>query len=285
MELVLHFGAHKTGTSLIQKYMRDNQELMHKNSVWFTLRSETNKFLGWGSPEALRQGVPALKRDIDKAAKRGAKWFVVSHENALGRPFLGHMPGLYPEAPTSARILGELLQEFKPLSIYYLRDQEDFIESYYLQTVHQGGYLTFRDWRKNVALDNMSWRPLVRALGEAFGTERSAIRSFAAEIGKGQSGYLLSFFRTFMGKDLDPKRFNHFDYPEVRNPSIGKRGLAIALAANPHLSTHKERKLMRVFLQDHFSNKEYPRPVLLKDKEKASLRKRYGQENKELLTE
>lgn len=284
MKLVLHFGAHKTATSLIQKYMRDNRDLMNQNKIWFTIRSETNKFLGWGSPEALNEGVPAMRRDIDQAAKRGAKWFVVSHENALGRPFLPHKRGLYPAAQAAADALGELLRGYELASIYYLRGQEEFVESYYLQTVHQGAYLTFRDWRKEIDFNRLSWAPVVKALAAAFGKENSVIKDFSTEIGKGQSGYLASFFGSVMGAEVKPGSFGNFDYPEVRNPSIGRKGLAIAMVANPYLSTHKERKLMRVFLQDNFSNKDYPRPTLLKDREKAKLRKQYESENLGLLS-
>jgi hypothetical protein len=69
----------------------------------------------------------------------------------------------------------------------------------------------------------------------------------------------------------------------MRNPSISGKGLRMALGANPHLRTGEERKLMRVFLQKHFSNVRYPRPVLFSDEQRQWLRERYGAEYERLV--
>ena len=47
-KIVVHVGAHKTGTSLIQKYMRDKPEQLTPFGVRAVSRSDTNTLIGWG---------------------------------------------------------------------------------------------------------------------------------------------------------------------------------------------------------------------------------------------
>ena len=44
------------------------------------------------------------------------------------------------------------------------------------------------------------------------------------------------------------------EYERIENPSISARGLQIALGINPHLHNARERRVTRLFLQEHFSN-------------------------------
>lgn len=280
--VVLHLGAHKTGTSLIQRYMRDHKALMQKNRLDFTARSETNQFLGWGKPNFIRENISELIDNAKASLKNGAKHFVVSHENALGRPFLAHKPGLYPDSNEAAAAMRDMLRGLNLRVIFYIRSQPDFVESYYLQTIHQGSYLTFKDWREDVSFDSLSWRPVIENLRSNFGESAVTIKNFGAEIKAGQNDFLRSFFEVFLGP-VKPQSFGNFSYDEYKNPSIGRKGLEIALAANSKLSTRKERKAMRVFLQTHFSNIDYPRPHLLNEKEKKRLEARYAKENAELV--
>ena len=69
------------------------------------------------------------------------------------------------------------------------------------------------------------------------------------------------------------------------NASLSDRGLQIALAANPHLTSKEERVAVRKFLQEHFPNTRYPRPVLLSEPERAKLDERYGAEYEDLVRE
>ena len=41
---------------------------------------------------------------------------------------------------------------------------------------------------------------------------------------------------------------------------------------------------MRAFLQKHFSNAKFPRPVLFSDEQRADLSERYGAEYRELVS-
>ena len=275
--VAFHVGAHKTGTSVVQSYLRDNARRLRRHRLVYLHRSAMNGFVGWG--DKLVEDPALLARRIEQVLR--IPWFnivVASHENTLGRPFVGDAPGLYPRAPEIIPALHRVLQPYRAKVFFSIRPQVEFVESYYLQLIHQGGHQPFQDWLATIDLDALSWQPTVRALTDAFGPEQVEILDFR-QVQRDQQAYLRDFFRR-----IDPRLSVNVDLPAVRNPSISDKGLRLALAANPHLTSHAERRLMRVFLQDNFSNVDYPRPVLLTDEQRAHLEGRYGAEYQALVS-
>lgn len=271
--LVLHLGAHKTGTSLIQKFIRDNAKLCAKAGIASILRAETDRTIGWGRTKEIDAGKGDLRAYIDAADKKGFEYFVLSHENALGRPFDAQKGSsrIYPYAFNRATTLRDALDGYPIKLIYYFRSAAAFVESYYLQTIHEGDHTPFKTWRRNTGRPSLSWRPLYDDLCQVFGVENVTPKVFNDEIAKGQSAFLQSFFEAFMDPPPDPATLNNFEYAPIRNSSIGEKGLEIALAANPLLTSGTERKLMRKFLQANFSNQTHTRATLLGESKIAEI--------------
>jgi hypothetical protein len=278
-QVVVHVGAHKTGTSAIQKYLRDNRRTAQRHRIACISRSATNESIGWGG--ILRKDPTVLRRQILQASKN--PWYrtiIASHENTLGRPF-GNDPSaaecLYPDVFKFAEPLAAILHEFDGKVVFYLREQSAFLESYYLQHVHEGGSTPFSEWLAKIDLDRMSWRPAVEHLRVIFGPHRVALGRFE-EIKDGQDEFLRQFLLRVDDRiTLEPT------YDAHRNSSISARGLEIALRINPLLETHKERKIVRKFLQRHFSNRNQPRAVLLTPEQKGYIASRYSSENEALV--
>lgn len=274
-QVAYHLGAHKTASSLLQKYLRDEPEVLRRHRLVYLGRSEMNDLVGWGKrlltrPELLEARIGEL------LAQPGAHTLVASHENTLGPPLKPGADHLYPRGPDIVEQLAHTLAAWSSRVLLYLRPQDEFLESYYLQRIHQGDVRSFHDWLDELDLEQLSWRPVVAALHERFGPEQVEIVDFG-RIRAGQDRFLADFLRR-----IDPAIDEIPDYRPVRNPSISEKGLRIALAANPHLRSDWERKAMRRFLQRHFSNRRYPRPVLLSDAQRSWLRQRYGQEYEQL---
>ncbi len=270
---ILHLGAHKTGTSLIQKFLRDRPEAVDQLGAAFISRSDTNQLIGWG---AVPRQDPGLLKDATNAVAAGVDFVIVSHENSLGRPLIPGKSGLYPEADRAIEGIRNAV-ELPAKVIYYIRAQADFVESYYLQTVHQGSYASFRDWVATIDLDDLSWEPLVSSLDSRFGSENVVIADFAF-IEAGQNAFIERFLDLIKpGHGIIP------DYSAKRNLSISQLGLDIALAINPLLESADERRTTRKFLQRHFNNSRSPRPELLNPEQKSALQDRYGDENRNLI--
>ena len=97
-------------------------------------------------------------------------------------------------------------------------------------------------------------------------------------IREGQDAYLRYFFSL-----ADPELDLPIAYERLSNASISGKGLDLARAANRYLHSGPDRKTLRIFLQTHFSNRDYPRPVLLSDEQKQWLQDRYAAEYDELV--
>jgi len=247
MRVVIHVGAHKTGTSLVQRYFSDQPQLTRARGIGLITRDDaSNRLVGWGDivherPEALRS------RLEEEMAMRPSVVFM-SLENTLGRPFLPDRPGLYPDASRGAEGLAKACNGLDTHVVFYVRPIVEFLESYYLQTVQQGAWHSFQDWYGTLSGPH-EWTPAVRALDDTFGADRVLVGDFG-EIARGQNQFLQQFM-TRAGLPQPPT----VDYEAVRNRSLSARGLEIALSINPHLRSASERRETRLFLQKHFSNR------------------------------
>lgn len=244
--VVVHVGAHKTGTSLVQKYFRDRRRGFLARGVSPIGRSDGNRIIGWG--DVVSERPLRLRRRIEAEFRAGSNIVLVSHENSLGHPFVPGRSGLYPMAPEYARCLSACLEGLDVTVVFYVRQMADFVESYYLQTIHEGAWHSFDKWARNIDMDTLAWSPVIAGLDDAFGRSRVAIGEFA-EIERGQT----QFLRTFMARAGLPQP-RVVAYYARRNASVSEQGLALARELNPTASTRAERRLIRRNLQGRYSN-------------------------------
>ncbi len=261
MSVVLHLGAHKTGTSLIQKYFRDRAGDFVGHRVTAVSRSDTNRLIGWG--DMVRDKPMRLRHRLEAELRREPDVVLVSHENSLGRPFDPETPGVYPHAAELAEALASATDGLDVSVVFYFRPMADFVESYYLQTIHEGAWHGFDEWYATVDPESLSWRPVVAALDRAFGAERTILGDFS-EISDGQNEFLTRFIQR-ADIPLPPA----VRYQPRRNASISELGLDIARTVNPLLTSKAQRRATRQFLQENFSNVDgdRARPMSAADRE------------------
>lgn len=270
-----HIGAHKTGTSVLQAYLDTHVAELAAQRLLLLTRDEMGAYIGFGQklvadPSALIERLTELRASEEYDALFG------SYENLMGRVVLPDEPGLYPTARQNMSALVSAVQPCRLKVIISIRPQHELLESAYLQTVHQGGSESFRDWLGHVDLDAISWVPLIDLLHETVGADNVTVIDFRT-IAEGQSAYIRQFLRA-VGPEFD----HPVDSAIVKNRSISDKGLTLALAANGLLMTDWQRRGMRKFLQRHFSNVDYPRPQLLSTDERDRLIDRYGDEYERL---
>lgn len=250
MRVVIHLGAHKTGTSLVQKYFRDKPRITQGLGIAQISRTDGDLLVDWG--QFLHERPEALRSRLEEEAANEPSVILFSHENTLGQPFLPDRPGLYPDASRNAKALAGICDGFDTHVVFYVRPMADFLESYYIQTVQEGFVHSFADWYGSLT-GSMRWTPVVEALEDAFGADRVIVGDFT-EMNAGQNRFL----RQFMIRSGLP-RPPIVEYTPIRNPSISARGVAIALDINQYLHDDDEQMLVRRFLQEHFSNQKEDR--------------------------
>ncbi len=268
--VIAHIGAHKTATSLIQQQFKWKKEYYAKKGIHVVTRDDVGRHIGWGGKLVDNPGnLNAFLKEGFSTSKQ--KTFAFSYEDTLGRPF-GKEPGLYPDHKKIVPYLREALDGFNSRIAVVIRPQWDFLESYYLQRVHEGYFLTFNQFLRDIDLDQIWWEPLVENLRYNFGRKNVVIMNFDS-IKKGQRAFLAEFLQKTIDSSLEPAPF---DEKKVHNPSLSDRGLQIALRINPLLEPGTaEVGEVRRFLQKQFSNRTEPRPNLLSESMKADLRKIY----------
>ncbi|MGQ0629769.1 MAG: hypothetical protein ACT4P1_01910 [Sporichthyaceae bacterium] len=268
--LVWHPGAHKTGTTVFQKYLGRHTELLASRSVSVIPRRKLSLAIGWG--DRLMADPGTFANLVTEYAVDGTQYVVGSMENMLGRPFLAEQPGLYPNAEKNIEALAGATEGLCTRVVFTIRPQAEFLQSYYLQSIHEGASHTFRSWSGAIDLDAISWDPVIEALTRRLGHENVTLVDFR-RIRDGQPAFVGDMLAA-----VDPSLDLPVEYAEVHNRSLSEYGLELALAVNPLMRSGTDRVTVRRFLQANFSNLTGERPVLLSDDESAAITARYGAE-------
>lgn len=287
MRIVLKLGAHKTGCSALQGFLNDNSGLLQTKGIAIAKRKLIRRALGWGTSEFFSENFALFDQAIAGELANARKAFLVVNENALGRPVVEGQRNLYPLHEDALADMHLRLKGHDTKIVYHIRSQDDFLESYYLQTIYEGAHHTFGEWISAIDLEAISWVPAVRLLQEQFGKGNVIVRDYSVERAKGQEEFLGSFLRTGHPKlKFGFWRKPKFDSNRSRsNASISARGLDIALAANKIFTTKSERRALKNLLKARFSNKNLPRPQLFSPQLRSEIRSRYEQENAALTAE
>ena len=271
--LILHAGAHKTGSSLIQKYLQNNIKQISQYKIGYIPRSKSKELIGWRGDKLFKEPDALLNR-IERKFKRKCNCVIVSFENLLGRPFSRNMNHLYPDGIEIVSKLSSLFQEYEVRFVYYIRPQIDFLQSYYLQLINEGKCINFSDWYRDIGFHkNLSWAPLTSSIISNF-KSNAYIKDFTM-IKNGQDKYLEDFMSVIYKKKVLPFSIKH---NSIHNISIGDKGIAMSFAINHLLETKVERKIVRRFLQKNFNNIKYPRPTLLSEEECNSINNLWREE-------
>lgn len=259
--------------------MRDRVEILRQLGIDFVSRSESDELIGWGTK--IRTNPEPLQEKIRSLAENGCRYIIISHENSLGKPFGKGSRGLYDSSTEQIRAFAEALSSYDLTFIYYIRNQWELVESYYIQTVQQGSCKTFNEWYASIGgSTNLSWKPLVENLKRVQGGAK-IVKDFTTLVENGQEWYLRDFFSCFAA----PENIPPIEYKAKRNISVGEPGLKMLREANKFAKTITERKLLRKFFQKNFNNLKYPRPHLLSPEEKIKIKDKYGTELIELVGE
>ncbi len=112
MDVILHLGAHRTGTTTLQTYLESNRDNLNEigTEFWGPNRTRSGLFSGLIktpdgiSPDAMRRGARSLgliRIEMNRLDLAGGKSLIVSEENMIGVMRNNLITGLlYPDAKT-----------------------------------------------------------------------------------------------------------------------------------------------------------------------------------------
>lgn len=232
IELVLHIGYHKTGTTFFQNVLFCNHpEIAYLgrswidddlNSIFYKLATEDDNDFNAG---ALRNEFDALvQRLIDKKTLiiQGKKVLLLSHESLhSGDSYFGF---------TVNRQANRIKDVFPNAKIIIsIRNQSKMIESHYTNFIHHGGKMSFHKFYNkskefNLGLKNkLDYYQLVRIYTDLFGENNNFVLVFE-DVFKDNN---LSRFYEFVG--IEPFVVNK---TEVVNKRLSKFSIKIIRTVN-----------------------------------------------------
>ena len=275
-KVIIHAGAHKTGTTFIQNYLLNH----FQRDGFFYLKPEilnSNDFLG------LVQGLHDRPIEFLELA-RNAGWrpgrtIIVSHESLLGYSHMlakGEKSYFYGLIGENARRIKRLLNACELHLIYYIRRQDNFIESLYLE--HLSNLHLEMDFESFVSLqnpDHMSWLSLLNELTEVFGVDYVRFGLFE-EISKGSRRFLADFL-SLIGCNVEE---DELPSCEKSRSSLSRVGYELAISNLKLLSTREDKFKLLTFLTKNFSNSTHPRADLFTPDSRAWLMNACEPENR-----
>ncbi|WP_376871713.1 hypothetical protein [Albirhodobacter sp. R86504] len=171
MEIILHTGAHRTGTTSFQYWLRMNMDTLadHGTAIWDPVITRREPFMLFNVPLDDATDTPRMRQTTAKRLRtefarleaRGIKRLLISEENILGglHPCFGRN-ALYPEAHDRLtrlrRLFGDRISRFA----FTIRDYRPFWGSAVgLMVARKNALPTGTDFRK-IAANPRGWRDL-----------------------------------------------------------------------------------------------------------------------------
>lgn len=281
--VILHIGAHKTASSLLQSALRthtddlanDGLRVLHRAQI---MESPFYEAL-WsiqGTGDGVQAIAPAVRKWLDAQLRDGAPNLLMSNEDFFNKP---STPEFFAHIGPRLEYVKRCFPSAEVSVILYTRSQADYVESLYMQHIHVGRALRFASFIKRFDEADLSWRRVADEIAAAVGRERTSVAPYESIKRIGDVAFYQAFLRHC--GITDPSRYS-FDGALARsrgaNRSYSQLALQIATRVNPLLNP-QEKALMRRFLQENFSNVTHPRAVLFTPEERAAFLGRFHAEN------
>jgi len=267
--IIIHAGAPKTGTTLIQVYLLN----YFRHDDYFYLNPDIINNSGFlDRVHGLHDRTVDVLELAKSAGWKAGQTLVISHEALLGYGELlsiAHQHYFYGAIHDNARRLKTLLTDCDIEVVYYVRRQDEFIVSFYLEHIaycYRDTKINFDDFISVQEPEKMSWLSRLNELVDVFGEEHVRFGLFD-EIKAGPSAYVANFMRR-IGVDVAEK-----DIPDLgrERPSLSAEAYELAMTAQKlTLDDAAEDKLFEL-LRTHFSNRTHHKADLLSTERRAWL--------------
>ncbi len=267
----VHIGAHKTGTTSIQNALKTQPWLLRIQSTSFDRCAYgLGKRLMKESPLP-RSEVDALRNEVAaRFQSLGTRQVIWSSEGFFGNPYSG-----YANIEHIAKDLRAILDRWPVRIVACVRNQADFLESLYQQSVKEGSSASWEDFLGTIPRGALSWDTLLQKYQRVFGVNNVHVWPFESIFPGGRS-----LVRQLFHSALPSLRY--LREPTVRrNAALSLQGLEIARRCNQFLDKPQQSRLRR-FLQAEFSKNETSCGSLLSREAKASLLRSYEESNRRL---
>jgi hypothetical protein len=248
VDLYLHIGTEKTGTTSVQKFFRANRDALAANGIVYPVApgNQNHQGLAAAAQDPARHG--PLRRSMGIRKEHDAEKYRQDMMAKLGEEFrrkpyrLAVMSGEH----CSSRLLEDaelqwLKDRLSPFFdkihiVVYIRRQDDYLLSTYSTAVKSGATYGLRLPPDRAVRQRYDHWELLERWARVFGRDRVICRRFErAEL---KNGDIVDDFLEVVG--IDPKRYER---PEDVNESLDAESLEFLRLFNKHVPRFVKRKL------------------------------------------
>lgn len=291
MKTVIHVGLQKTASTMLQRNLHRNRQLLQGAGIGYVRLRPLNETADIAHLPALTATIRALAipnrqapdanavtAELESIRSMGEETIIISDENILGP--INHESGK-PAYPNAGEIVEWLIDTLGPDSyrvILYVRSQDTYIESTYLHRIHIGRSIRFNKYLKRIDIESFDWDALATRIASRIGRGNMSVVPYET-IERGE----LVFINRFLELGKVPVRFQQEHLADqTSNRSYSALALELALRCNDILEAEDLRSF-RYFLQTNYSNATHERPTLLTDERRKAIKSRFEVSNKAVL--
>lgn len=283
--VLLHLGAHRTGTTYLQSTFERNEARLRGFGVHYERAHDQP-----GIRRAIIAARRALEDDDIAAFERlfapvhahyarvrdsHPEHLLISYEGFLGNLNFARVGGLYPH---HGFLLQRLLSIFEGETVrcaFGIRSYDAMVESSYKRLIIDGHRHGFAPYWERIDAQALDWAPLVRNLKGAMGDDLILwnYEAFAKD--------KVAFMAWLLGRAFGAKDWVLEQETERRdNASLSARALPIVLAVNRHVKPFirpaKYQEILNYKIAAMFPPERFGHPDLLSDGDITNLRGQYS---------
>ncbi len=177
--VILHAGAPKTGTTSLQFFFRDQEQMLAEQNIRYLPRWVRERDIhpihkavlqvrrGELRSKAIRQGRDILEEEFEQ---HPGQTLLISNESIFGEPFYEGETGFFPQADANMAAVAEMLAPFKVQLCLTVRETGSLLASYYGQAVRKGSFSSFDDFCSVHKKSSPSWLDFLTKAEGYFGT-------------------------------------------------------------------------------------------------------------------
>jgi len=277
-------GAHKTGTSLLQTALDAASEKFVEADYRIARRMRYYKL---GLLKHLRHEtidpdnadeLDELRRRFDEVFGEGYedKDLIISIENLFGE----FVTKPYRHVENVLENLGKLFPRHDMTLAFYIRRQDGFLESNYVQSIHKGSTASFDEYMEALGDVNMDWAHVIEPMERILGKKRVSIIPFET-IKEGSNTFVKQFFRGFDRVSVSELMPSTKGKLVDTNVSLSDMGLTIARKAYEAIETPKLRMKLAKAMQREFGVDKFDR-FRIPSSLRREIAEKYAEPNRQL---
>lgn len=282
-KIFIHIGAHKSASTTLQVNLEGyKNELLKNHNILYIGPAEISispigehfRNLSKGKlsdkaqfNESINRCVSHYKKELSHHEK-----ILLSWEGFLGHSSLNLYGGIYTHSKKVSESLNAIFDNKISSILLIIRNQNDFIESCYLQQIKECKTLSFHDFTNNINIKKISWFNVVNS----FHQSKTKVVPFELINEVGTKRFIeLCLSHLIQNKVTfdTPITNNHY------NPSFSDLGVKLSHELLPLIPPEK-RKTFNKILFNQFSNIDYPKASLFSEMTKNLIKSVCKEDNR-----